>query len=112
MQILLQVRYQAALLKMYQDTDFAAVMCVMQDFREVQDAHEKFVKTLKQQSLVYSAKMMGHIHQLLSMARRLCALVRGARGAGIDMDSVQVPGRCVLYSAQQCHDDSFFAKQR
>jgi hypothetical protein len=75
---------------MHQDTHCAAVMCVPQDFREVQDAHEKFVKTLKQQSLVYSAKMMGHIHHLLSMARRLCALVRGARGAGIDMDSVQV----------------------
>lgn len=53
--------------------------------------------TLKQQSLLYSNKLMMHIHQLLAAARRLCALVKGARGGGIDMDAVQVRAQCALH---------------
>lgn len=65
----------------------------MQDFREVQDAHDKFVHMLKMQSLIHSVKMIGHIKEVLSMARQLCGLVRGAREGGIDMESVQVRRR-------------------
>lgn len=64
--------------------------CCVQDFREVQDAHDRFVHMLKMQSLIYSVKMMGHINSVLLMARRLCGLVRGAREGGIDMEGVQV----------------------
>jgi hypothetical protein len=71
--------------------------CCAQDFSQVQEAHDKFVSTIKQQSLRSSVKMRGHVDQMLLMARRLCGLVRGAREGGIDMEGVQVRVPRVLF---------------
>lgn len=53
-------------------------------------AHEKFVKALKQQSLLYSNKLMSEMARVFVLARQLCGLVKGARERGIDFDAVQV----------------------
>lgn len=63
-------------------------------------AHEKFVKALKQQSLLYSNKLMSEMARVFVLARQLCGLVKGARERGIDFDAVQVG------EAQRCLGNS------
>lgn len=62
----------------------------LQDFAEVAAAHERFLETLKTQSLLLVGSLHGSMHLVLALCRQLCALVKGARERGVDMGAVQV----------------------
>lgn len=53
-------------------------------------AHTSFVNMIKTQSLLLSHKLQEHLHDVCSLSRQLCVLVKGAQENGIDLGAVQV----------------------